>query len=132
MTVVDKHACSSPVIIKLGAFCVADDVVVDRFNFLGWDVHNKVIVYYKRSSYCPNPICINDHIKDLSIASKFTSVIDHRHLDPICLKSQSAPFLLIPSQSLTRFPGSTRLLDAKSFLQTQWESRQKFSKNLKS
>ena len=33
MTVVDKHTCSSPVVIKLGAFCVAVDVVVNRLNF---------------------------------------------------------------------------------------------------
>ena len=33
MTVVNKHTCSSPVVIKLEAFCVAVDVVVDRFNF---------------------------------------------------------------------------------------------------
>ena len=33
MTIVDKHTCSSPVVIKIGAFCVAVDVVVDRLNF---------------------------------------------------------------------------------------------------
>ena len=33
MTVVDKHTCSSPVVIKLGAFCVVVDVVVDRLKF---------------------------------------------------------------------------------------------------
>ena len=33
MTVVDKHTCSSPVVIKLEGICVAVDVVVDRFNF---------------------------------------------------------------------------------------------------
>ena len=33
MTVVDKHTCSSPVVIKLGAFCVAVDVVVNRLKF---------------------------------------------------------------------------------------------------
>ena len=49
MTVVDKHTCSSPVVIKLGAFCVAVDVVIDRLNFfiffLSWDVYNKVRVW---------------------------------------------------------------------------------------
>ena len=29
---VDKHTCSSLVVIKLGGICVAVDVVVDRFN----------------------------------------------------------------------------------------------------
>ena len=33
VTVVDKHSCSSPVVIRLGAISVAVDVVVDRFNF---------------------------------------------------------------------------------------------------
>ena len=33
MTIVDKHTCFSPVAIKLGAFCVAVDVVVDKLNF---------------------------------------------------------------------------------------------------
>ena len=47
MAVVDKHTCSSPVVIKLGAcICVAVEVVVDRFDFfvifLCWDVHSKV------------------------------------------------------------------------------------------
>ena len=35
---------------------------------------------------------VDDHIKDFSVASKFTSGIDHRNLAPIsiCLDSQSA------------------------------------------
>ena len=53
MTVVDKHTCSSPVVIKLGAFCVEVDGVVERFNF------SIVFLYigYKWSSYCPDPLC---------------------------------------------------------------------------
>ena len=33
MTVVDKHTCSSPVVIKFEAICVTVDVVVYRFDF---------------------------------------------------------------------------------------------------
>ena len=50
MTVVDQHTCSSPVVIKLGAFCVEVDVVVDRFEYFITFfvrmsiVHNKVRV----------------------------------------------------------------------------------------
>ena len=58
MTVVDKHTCSSPVVIKLEAIYVAVDVVVDKFDFfvifLCWDVYNKLLgIGYKLSSYCP-------------------------------------------------------------------------------
>ena len=36
MTVVDTHTCSSPVVIKLGAICVAVDLVIDRWtSFVG-------------------------------------------------------------------------------------------------
>ena len=48
MTVVDNHTCSSPVVIKLGAICVAVDVIFDRFNFFivffCWDVQKKIMV----------------------------------------------------------------------------------------
>ena len=35
---------------------------------------------------------VEDSVKDLSVASEFTSGIEHRHTDPmsICLESQSA------------------------------------------
>ena len=56
MTVVDKHTCSSPVVIKLGAICVAVYVVVDRFNFfvifLCWGIHNKVLILF---AHCNGP-----------------------------------------------------------------------------
>ena len=48
MTVVDNHTCFSSVVIKVGAICVAVDVVVERFDFfvifLFWNVHSKVRV----------------------------------------------------------------------------------------
>ena len=59
---------------------------------------------------------VDDHIKDFSMASKFTSGIDHKHLGPIfiCLQSQSASSSITPS--ITRFSCSTRFFDAKSFI----------------
>ena len=101
MTVVDKHTCSSPVVIKLGASCVAVDVVVDRFDFfvifLFWDVHRKVRV---EVISCRDTVLIlfaqwngvEDSVKDFSVASEVTSGIYHRHSDPmsICLESQIA------------------------------------------
>ena len=55
MTVVDKHTCSSPVVIKLGAICAAADVKVDRLEFfvifLSWDVHNKIRAYVRNFTY---------------------------------------------------------------------------------
>ena len=101
MTVVDKHTCSSPVVIKLGGSCVAVDVVVDSFNFfvivLCWDVHNKVRVL---DISCRHTVLIlfaqwngvKDSVKDFSVASKVTSGIHPRYTDPmyICLDSLRA------------------------------------------
>ena len=114
MTVVNKHTCSSPVVIKLRAFCVAVDVVVDRFNFfivfLYWDVYIKVrvldisgrhtvLILFARGN--------GGHIKDFSVASKFTSGIWIQF--PIAL-SLKVPFSAYSSiiPSITTFPGSTR------------------------
>ena len=71
-------------------------VVVDRFNFfvifLCWDVHNKdrVLIISGRHNVLilfAQGNGVEDPIKDFSVASKVTSGIDHRHLDPmsICL-----------------------------------------------
>ena len=101
MTVVDNHTCSSPVVIKLGAICVAVDVEVDRFDFfvifLCWDVHSKVRV---EVISCRHTVLIlfaqwngvKDSVKDFSVAGEVISGIDHRHTDPmsICLESQGA------------------------------------------
>ena len=103
MTVVDNHTWSSPVVIKLGAICVAVDDEVDRFDFfvifLCWDVHSKVRV---EVISCRHTVLIpfaqwngvDDSVKDFSVAGEVTSGIDHRHshTDPmsICLESQSA------------------------------------------
>ena len=99
MTVVDDYTCSSPVVIKLGAICVAVDVKVDRFDFfvifLCWDVHSKdrvevishtVLILFTQWNG------VKDSVKDFSVACEVTSGIDHRHTDPmsICLESQSA------------------------------------------
>ena len=87
MPVVDKHTCSSPVVIKLGAICVAVDVEVNRFDFfvifLCWDVHSKVRV---EVISCRHTVLIlfaqwnivEDSVKDFSVASEVTSGIDHR------------------------------------------------------
>ena len=68
MTVVNKHTCSSPVVI-----CVVVDVVVNRFNFfivfLCCDVHNKVRVSV--ISGCQGN-GVEDPFKDFSVASKVT------------------------------------------------------------
>ena len=92
MTVVDNHTCSSPVVIKLRAICVAVDVEVDRFDFfvifLCWDVHSKVRVEVIN---CRDTVLIlfaqwngvKDSVKGFSVAGEVTSGIDHRHTDPI-------------------------------------------------
>ena len=117
MTVVDKHACSSPVVIKLGAFCVAVDVVVDRFNFfivfLCWDVHNKVRVSVVRGRYTVLILFaqgndIDDLIKDFSVASKLPLVLTI----VIWIQVPFALSLKVPfsasssiTLSITQFPG---------------------------
>ena len=101
MTVVDNHTCSSPVVIKLGAICVAGDVEVDRFDFfvifLCWDVHSKVRVEVISSRHTVLILFaqwngVKNSVKDFSVACEVTSGIDHRQTDPmsICLESQSA------------------------------------------
>ena len=96
MTVVDKYTCSSPVVIKLGAICVAVDVKVDRFDFvvvfLCWDVHSKVSVEVISFRHTVLILLVQwngveDSVKDFSVASEVTSGIDHRLTDPmsICL-----------------------------------------------
>ena len=108
-TVVDKRTCSSPVVVKLGTICVAVNVVVDEIDFfvifLCWDVHSKVRV---EVISCRHTVLIlfaqwnvvENSVKDFSVPSEVTSVIDHRHTNPvfICLESQSAfhCFLLDP------------------------------------
>ena len=82
MTVDDKHTCSSPFVIKLGAICVAVDVVVDKFKFV-------VIFFFGMST---TNLGVENSVKDFSVASKVTSGIGYRHTDPIsiCLECQSA------------------------------------------
>ena len=101
LTIANTSACSSPVVIKLGAICVAVDVKVDRFDFfvifLCWDVHSKVRV---EVISCRHTVLIlfaqwngvKDSVKDFSVAGEVTSGIYHVHTDPmsICLESQSA------------------------------------------
>ena len=86
MTVVDNHTCSSSVVIKLGAICVAVDVEIDRFDifviFLCWDVHSKFRV---EVISCRHTVLIlfaqwngvKDSVKDLRVAGEVTSGIDH-------------------------------------------------------
>ena len=83
MTVVDKHTCYSPVVIKFGAICGAVDVEVDRFDFfvifLCWDVHSKVRV---EVISCRHTVLILfaqwNGVEDFSVASEVTSGIYHR------------------------------------------------------
>ena len=77
-------------------------IEVDIFNFFViffcWaDVDNKVRVYF--ISYRHTVLIlfaqgnvVEDSVKDFSVASKVTSSIDHRCMDPksICLESQTA------------------------------------------
>ena len=96
MTVVDKHTCSSPVVmvIKFGAIFVTVDVVVYRFDFfvifLCWDVHNKFRV---EVISCRHTVMIlfaqwngvEDSVKDFCVASKVTSGVDHKRTDPVSI-----------------------------------------------
>ena len=114
MTVVDKHTCSSPVVIKFGAICVTVDVVVYRFDFfvifLCWDVHNKFRV---EVISCRHTVLIlfaqwngvDDSVKYFCVASKVTSGVDHRRTDPVSigLESQSAFQCLLPDPVVNRY-----------------------------
>ena len=53
---------------------------------------------------------VDDPINDFSVASKFTSGIDHRHLDP------SSFSLKVPFSASSSITPSTRFLDAKFFI----------------
>ena len=56
---------------------------------------------------------VDDYTKNFSEASKFTSGIDQRHLDPfsVCLESQSGfQCLFLDNPLYNAAPGSTRLL----------------------
>ena len=61
---------------------------------------------------------VDDRIKDFSVASKFTSGIDLRYLDPssICIESQGAfQCLFLNNPSITQFLGSSQFW-TKSFI----------------